>query len=105
MDSAQFDFIMAVKFADFFSARYRKGLELKDQPHPNIEPLQALLQVHYEKRDAVFNGEEPVFKLNDQETISYDEIALALGELNKKLLTTQVDLIVSIGKPLGGGKK
>ena len=105
MKSASFDFITSVKLSEFFSARYKHRLGLKEEPHPIILPHQALLQVQHEKIEALFKREEPIFRISKDEAVSYDDIAIALSELSKNLLKAQIELIHSAGKPFGGGSK
>lgn len=105
MKSVGFDLISAVHFAELFSDRFRERLDLKEKTHPNGFPHQALSQIHHEKLEALFNEQEPIFYTSGKKGIPYDEIALLVGELGRRLLNTQQDLILRAGQPLGGGSK
>lgn len=113
MKALKFGYIHTVDFSEYFSAKYRSAMELKELPSPVGTIFQAIEQVRAEKIKAISNGEKPFFDISKVEyfrypqikPISYDVLAVELAKLGQTFLKNQVDLTVGVGKPLGWRKK
>lgn len=114
MKNFKFGFIHTFEMAEYFSAKYRMEMELKESPSPIGMIFQAIEWVRHQKINAIQNKEKLAFDISKEKyfrnpqikPISYDVIARELAKLGQAHLKNQLDLTVRVGKPLfRGGKK